>query len=1549
MKKLIFCGVCLVLGAAASEACTGMYAGKQVTSDGSVLIGRTVDFSPYNATMYQQICEPGTQVSFGGHVNRYRYVCAPKSTSLYAGRYAGSAANEKGVILTGTITGATNPKALENDQYRSVEDGGVGEPNLPDYMIGNAATAREAVELLGEAVAERGHAGAEIYMTADTNEAWYIEVYTGHQWAAVKMPADKVAVFGNHFNLRGFDTNDTENVMYSPGLVAHAVTNDFAVWTDATHTKLDLYKTYADPDSAEKDYLNFRAWYGHRRFADKDLPEYRMDLLPELFFEPGCKLAPTNMFELMRARYEDMSDDDLPTPRTNAAIRVIGTVKQGNCHVLQLDCREKTPEQMRGTVWSCLGNCEHGVFHPINASQNYLPDAYTNDAQRTFGYDPNRAADAFRRLSALTQSNRKWYGPGVRAYWRSREAQMAEEWPRKLSAAIASRIYLALWGYTRDEEEKSFADAKMLYDKLMWYAADNNHLKGDGSGSTDGPTVPFDPFAEQLDAAEGPEDDGGSCTGFYVGRKVSADGTTMIGRTADPLPFNGPFRVDRYERGKREYADGTVNTWAFHSASKVTSQKKGFYGGGTINEKGVMLTGTVTAETREEAIAWDAFVPVSEGGYGEPNLPDYMIGKAATAREAVEILGKMIAEHGHAGAEIYMVADAKEAWYIEVYTGHEWAAVKMPEDKVAGFGNAFGIRGFNTNDTQNVMYSPRLVELAESNGFVRWVDEDADEGDRVIDLMKTYSRPLWDNPNYRSYWIHRAWAPSAYADAYETDTYYDLFFEPEHPVAITNVFELMRARYEGSDHSPDEGTNTDIRVIGTTRQQSSHVLQMRHDLPENYRCTLWECLAQAEHSTYLPVCMAVKGHPDAYSRDQEGDLVYDPLRAADAFLRLDTLAELKRFIVDTYGNRQDVRPFYGAGVREFWRTQEARLVAEWPAKLEAWSAQDMNAGSIAATAYVNFNQLWTLAEAKRLHDELAWYWAEFNCDLRDGGGATDVPTYPFAPSMPTNAELGVSWTRWHRTEFGAYVDDLAGRQESPSPFAERLVDAAKHAFDGVNDESSLKLAKTKLQSAVEALYAEVENQHDDPMPVITFFAPDFTQGPTTEVPNVYWNISGPFDRVALSIDETTVYTGDTRCGEGRWRDLRSPGTHRLKLTVGYGDEEVTSSCFYTALLEGDEPALMPMIGYFYPDYYVGKKGTAPLVHWDTLNITSFEIWLDGTCILMSQNASGEFRFSQLNTPGSYVVRMVAHNAIDDAEASFCYRCEAPVQDQLTSAPLLGSADQPPVIQTFEPDAYDASIRQTPYIRWNISAPVDALKLVIDDIPVFIGDGSTGNGRWLDVSGLKLGELTGSHEVSLSVSNSFGVATSNFTCTCYWEEPPPPPKGSEENPWVIGEDVQAYTNGLGGLIVSGSGATSNYTDTAMVPWTEVSATIKSVSVPDTVEVIGDNLWAGLAEDVVINGETIARRKVIAAGFPAETPSGAVSPAEFERIDIIDGKAYLGVSVYTSDTITNENWSVATNGVIEVPAPGKQGFFILKSKPAAVSNRSGRPDTADIQHD
>ena len=41
-----------------------------------------------------------------------------------------------------------------------------------------------------------------------------------------------------------------------------------------------------------------------------------------------------------------------------------------------------------------------------------------------------------------------------------------------------------------------------------------------------------------------------ACTGFYVGKKVSADGTMMIGRTMDFSPWNGVRHMNRFERGE---------------------------------------------------------------------------------------------------------------------------------------------------------------------------------------------------------------------------------------------------------------------------------------------------------------------------------------------------------------------------------------------------------------------------------------------------------------------------------------------------------------------------------------------------------------------------------------------------------------------------------------------------------------------------------------------------------------------------------------------------------------------------------------------------------------------------------------------------------------------------------------------------------------------------------------------------------------------------------------------------------------------------------------
>ena len=148
-------------------------------------------------------------------------------------------------------------------------------------------------------------------------------------------------------------------------------------------------------------------------------------------------------------------------------------------------------------------------------------------------------------------------------------------------------------------------------------------------------------------------------------------------------------------------------------------------------------------------------------------------------------------------------------------------------------------------------------------------------------------------------------------------------------------------------------------------------------------------------------------------------------------------------------------------------------------------------------------------------------------------------------------------------------------------------------------------------------------------------------------------------------------------------------------------------------------------------------------------------------------------------------------------------------------------------------------------------------------------------------------------------------------------------GGEANPWEIGEGVTAYVKDHV-LYLKGEGEVTEFGGDG-APWAEYGETLEGAYLPRKVKVP-----ASVAATLPISVE-------------GGVPSGAISPAEFERIDIIDGKAYLGVSVYTNSEVKakGEGWGVATNGVIVVPAPGKQGFFYLMSKPAAPSDGGGAP--------
>ena len=196
----------------------------------------------------------------------YRYTATPFMDSTRAlnglGKDATVCANECGVSMEMSITAFANKAALEADPL--VEDG-LTEFTAVDLIVCQSATAREGVEKLAQILDKYGSSECNIAFIADQKEAWYVEMYTGHQYAAVLLPRDKVSVFGNEFTLEKL--SEYEDSITSPDLEKLAVENDFAHFDK--NGELNLYETYSG-DEERTAYSHMRTWIGHQILAESE-------------------------------------------------------------------------------------------------------------------------------------------------------------------------------------------------------------------------------------------------------------------------------------------------------------------------------------------------------------------------------------------------------------------------------------------------------------------------------------------------------------------------------------------------------------------------------------------------------------------------------------------------------------------------------------------------------------------------------------------------------------------------------------------------------------------------------------------------------------------------------------------------------------------------------------------------------------------------------------------------------------------------------------------------------------------------------------------------------------------------------------------------------------------------------------------------------------------------------------------------------------------------------------------------------------------------------
>lgn len=195
-----------------------------------------------------------------------------------------------------------------------------------------------------------------------------------------------------------------------------------------------------------------------------------------------------------------------------------------------------------------------------------------------------------------------------------------------------------------------------------------------------------------------------ACTVVVVGRDVSPTGRVIVGHNED----NSPPAWIKY--GILPATPETHRT--FWCECKVSSGDAN--GDFFLNDRGVVVVSNSGGVSRERQ---DDPALLVDGGVGYEIRREAGL-RARSARDAVRIIGELVERRGYRpSARIYTVADAREAWQVQIVHGRNYVAVRCPDDAVTVLPNMYTVRNLSDWPAGSVVMSTNLLANARAKGF----------------------------------------------------------------------------------------------------------------------------------------------------------------------------------------------------------------------------------------------------------------------------------------------------------------------------------------------------------------------------------------------------------------------------------------------------------------------------------------------------------------------------------------------------------------------------------------------------------------------------------------------------------------------------------------------------------------------------------------------------------------------------------------------------------------------------------------------------------------
>ena len=385
-----------------------------------------------------------------------------------------------------------------------------------------------------------------------------------------------------------------------------------------------------------------------------------------------------------------------------------------------------------------------------------------------------------------------------------------------------------------------------------------------------------------------------ACTNLIVGKKASADGSTIISYAADSHTLFGfldfiPAADHKAGDMRKIYDWDTGKYWG-----EIPEVAHTYKVVGNINEHQVTVAES-TWGGREELHDTTALID-----YG--SLMYLALQRSKTAREAIKVMTDLVAQYGYnSEGESFSIGDPNEVWVMEMIgkggkeKGAVWVAIRIPDDCISGHANQARIHKIPFKDKEHCIYSKDVVSFARKMGLYNGKDED-------FDFSRTYCPA--DYGTLRGC-DARAWAffnkyksgmdrYLPYLEGKKGAEIMPLYVKPDGKVSLRNVQDMMRDHFEGTpyDMTQDPGaknyygvpyryrpmefkvdsvTYSHERAIATQQTGFVFTSQMRSWLPDPVGGIIWFGVDDANTAVFNPMYCCMNEVPESY-REGNGDL-----------------------------------------------------------------------------------------------------------------------------------------------------------------------------------------------------------------------------------------------------------------------------------------------------------------------------------------------------------------------------------------------------------------------------------------------------------------------------------------------------------------------------------------------------------------------------------------------------------------------------------------------------------------------------------------------------